>query len=112
MVVAANLTTCDVSIGDHIRLPADLKSRLELENMPFISKEQLESEARHQGLSEAETQEAVRINTKARLTGSVRLNQESAVDAERSAASDDLVVLVPELPVLFPGLRTGARPGS
>ncbi len=50
------------------RLPADLKSRLELDNVQFISNQQLETEARRQGLSEAETQEAVRINTEARLT--------------------------------------------
>lgn len=63
-------------LGTHVQsdvtassgLPADLKSRLELENVQFISNQQLESEARHAGLSEAEVQEAVRINTQARLT--------------------------------------------
>ncbi len=63
-------------LGTHVQsevtassgLPADLKSRLKLENVQFISNQQLESEASHAGLSEAEVQEAVRINTQARLT--------------------------------------------
>ena len=54
-------------------LPAELKSRLELADVKFIDNSSLRSEATKAGLTKAETDELVKIDTDARL-GSLRLS--------------------------------------
>lgn len=49
-------------------LPPELKNRLTLENVHFVDNNSLRGEAAKAGLTEAQTDELVRINTDARLT--------------------------------------------
>ena len=66
LVTALNVLVDNAVAGSSV-LPADLKSRVELEEPAFISNGDLEREAMAYGLPQAQVREVVRINTDERL---------------------------------------------
>ena len=66
LISALNVLVDNAVAGSSV-LPPDLKSRVQLEQPTFISNRDLEREAAAYGLTEAQVDEAVRINTAQRL---------------------------------------------